>query len=82
MNVLFQTKIKEKKPVAMVRVQLPDINDFKFKRVELVGSFYRVVPKTGKEVGFLRCLQKNMDLFVPESGNGLLVSAKLIDQLA
>ena len=55
--------------------------DFKFKKVELVGSFYRVIPKTGKEVGFLRCLQKNMDLFVPESGNGLLVSSKLIDEL-
>lgn len=65
----------------MVRMQLSNSDDFKFKKMVLVGHFYRVIPKTGKEVGFLRCLQKNMDLFVPESGNGLLVSARLIDQL-
>ena len=81
MNEMFQNRVKEEEPAAMVRIQLPDINDFKFKKVALVGRFYRVVPNTGKEVAFLRCLQKNMDLFVPESGNGLLVSAKLIDQL-
>ena len=47
-----------------------------------IASVYAdIKPKTGKEVGFLRCLQKNMDLFVPESGNGLLVSSKLIDEL-
>ena len=81
MNELFPNKVKETKPVGVIKVDLPDINDFKFTKVELVGSFYRVGPKTGKEVDFLRCLQKNMDLFVPESGNGLLVSAKIIDQL-
>jgi len=80
MNEMFQNRVKEEEPTAMIRVQLPDINDFKFKKVALVGRFYRVVPKTGKEVAFLRCLQKNMDLFVPQSGNGLLVSARLIDQ--
>jgi len=81
MDELFPTKVKEEQPTAMVRVQLPNSDDFKFKKMALVGHFYRVLPKTGKEVGFLRCLQKNMDLFVPESGNGLLVSARLIDQL-
>jgi len=64
----------------MVRVQLPDIDDFTFKRVPLVGHFYRVIPKTGKEVAFLRCSQKDLEFFVPETGNGLLVSARLIDQ--
>ena len=81
MSELFPNKVRAVKPTAMVKVPLPDIDDFKFKKVELVGSFYRVVPKTGKEVWFLRCLQKNMDLFVHESGNGLLVSSKLIDEL-
>jgi|TARA_R100001530_G_scaffold115037_1_gene81981 hypothetical protein len=80
MSKLFQNKVKEEQPVAMVRVQLPDIDDFTFKRVPLVGHFYRVIPKTGKEVAFLRCSQKDLEFFVPETGNGLLVSARLIDQ--
>ena len=81
MSELFPNRVDEAKPVAIIKVDLPDINDFKFTRVELVGAFYRVIPKTGKEVYFLRSLQKNMDLFVPESGNRLLVSSKIIDQL-
>lgn len=81
MSELFPTKLRESHPTAILREQLPDIDDFKFKKLKLVGRFYRVIPRNGREVWFLRCLQKNVDLFVPESGNGLLVSAKLIDQL-
>ena len=45
------------------------------------GDFYLVVPSTAKEVFFLQMLGKNVDVFLPTEGEGLLVKASAIDSL-
>jgi len=46
-----------------------------------MGDFYLVFPNTAKEIFFLQMLGKNIDVFLPSEGEGLLVRVKAIDTL-
>ena len=43
-----------------------------------MGEFYLVVPRTAREIIFLQMLGKNIDLFVPTEGEGLLVKTSVL----
>ena len=67
-------------PRVLIREELPPL-DFRFRVDKKQGDFYLVVPSTAKEVFFLQMLGKNVDVFLPTEGEGLLVKASAIDSL-
>tara|TARA_Y100000817_G_scaffold314877_1_gene315697 strand:+ start:6434 stop:6685 length:252 start_codon:yes stop_codon:yes gene_type:complete len=74
MKKLFQQRSVETNPTVLIRKEHPLKNDFFFIHKKLVGTFFRVIPTTGKEVFFIQGLIKNATVFTPESGNGLIIS--------
>ena len=57
------------------------VKDFKFVSEMQSGAFYLVKPCVAREVYYLQMLGKNIDVFLPAEGEGLLVSCKAIDSL-
>ncbi len=43
------------------------------------GKFYRVFPMSAREVEYVASMEHGVDKFAPESGNGILVSSRLLD---
>ena len=56
-------------------------SDFKFIAILKKGDFYLVKPKVAREVYYLQMLGKNIALFLPTEGEGLLVRRADIDNL-
>ena len=52
--------------------------DFTFISDLLVGTYYLVIPKTAKEVYYLQLLIKNIDVFIPAEGDGLIITRKAL----
>jgi len=77
---MFKYKIPEFNSISLVKRNLPN-DDFTFDVKQLEGLFYRVFPYTAKEVFFLQTLTKGSTIHVPESGDGVLVRADIIDNL-
>ena len=77
---LFKDKLLVQAPRVLIREELPPL-DFRFRVDKKQGDFYLVVPSTAKEVFFLQMLGKNVDVFLPTEGEGLLVKASAIDSL-
>ena len=77
---LFRDKLLVQSPRVLIREELPPL-DFRFRVDKKQGDFYLVVPSTAKEVLFLQMLGKNVDVFLPTEGEGLLVKASAIDSL-
>ena len=77
---MFKHVIPEFNPMSLVKRNLPN-NDFTFDVKQLAGLFYRAFPYTAKEVFFLQTLSKGSTIHVPESGDGVLVRADIIDNL-
>ena len=77
---LFKDKLLVQSPRVLIREELPPL-DFRFRVDKKQGDFYLVVPSTAKEVLFLQMLGKNVDVFLPTEGEGLLVKASAIDSL-
>ena len=77
---LFKDKLLVQSPRVLIREELPPL-DFRFRVDKKQGDFYLVVPSTAKEVFFLQMLGKNVDVFLPTEGEGLLVKASAIDSL-
>jgi len=77
---LFRDKLLVQSPRVLIREELPPL-DFRFRVDKKQGDFYLVVPSTAKEVFFLQMLGKNVDVFLPTEGEGLLVKASAIDSL-
>ena len=77
---LFKDKLLLQSPRVLIREELPPL-DFRFRVDKKQGDFYLVVPSTAKEVFFLQMLGKNVDVFLPTEGEGLLVKASAIDSL-
>tara|TARA_R110002020_G_scaffold281034_3_gene496793 strand:+ start:214 stop:453 length:240 start_codon:yes stop_codon:yes gene_type:complete len=67
-------------PKVLIREELPP-SDFKFVVLIQLGEFYLVKPCVAKEVYFLQMLGKNIDVFLPCDGEGLLVRKRAIDSL-
>tara|TARA_R110000824_G_scaffold6960_5_gene31920 strand:+ start:6503 stop:6757 length:255 start_codon:yes stop_codon:yes gene_type:complete len=77
---LFPDRLIVADPWVLIRVELPPI-DFKFVTEVKSGAFYLVKPRVAKEVYYLQMLGKNIDVFLPAEGEGLLVRCKAIDSL-
>lgn len=74
MELLFKNKTLEVNPTVLIRKDHPEKNDFSFLHRKLVGVFFRVIPQTAREIFFIQNLAKNYVVFVPESGDGLVLS--------
>tara|TARA_R100001244_G_scaffold132276_1_gene107854 strand:- start:554 stop:787 length:234 start_codon:yes stop_codon:yes gene_type:complete len=77
---MFPDRILVFNPQAIFRVNLPP-NDFTFKKATCEGEFYLVMPSTAREICYLQMLGKNIDVFLPYEGAGLLVKRTAIDTL-
>ncbi len=80
MTTMFQHKIKVTDPFVLIRVNISEV-DFMFHAEQVDGDFYLVKASTAKEIKYLQLLDKNISVFVPYEGEGLLVRAKDIDSL-
>lgn len=78
---MFKYIIPEYDPNSLVKKNLPN-NDFTFEIKQLSGLYYRTFPYTAREVFFLQSLSKGSTIHVPESGDGVLVTANIIDSLS
>jgi hypothetical protein len=77
---MFKHVIPEFNPNSLVKKNLPN-GDFNFEVKTLAGLHYRTFPHTAREVFFLQTLSKGSTIHVPESGDGVLVRADIIDYL-
>ena len=77
---MFPDRLIGTDPWVLIRVELPPL-DFKFVAEMQSGAFYLVKPCVAKEVYYLQMLGKNIDVFLPTEGEGLLVRCKAIDSL-
>ena len=77
---MFPNRLIVADPWVLLRVELPPL-DFKFVAEMQSGTFYLVTPRVAKEVYYLQMLGKNIDVFLPTEGEGLLVRCKAIDSL-
>ena len=77
---MFPDRLIAADPWVLIRVELPP-KDFKFVSEIQAGAFYLVKPRVAKEVYYLQMLGKNIDVFLPTEGEGLLVRCKAIDSL-
>lgn len=74
MNNLFKNREVEVNPVVLIREDNPVKNEFSFSKRKMVGVFFRVVPQGAKEIFFIQNLPKNIVVFTPESGDGLIIA--------
>lgn len=74
---LFKGKKLVKNPSVLIRKDDPRKDDFYFEVKKLTGLFYRVNPTNGEEVFFLQALPKNVFVYVPEEGDGLIITLNL-----
>lgn len=78
MNNLFENRVVEQNPKVLVRKDSSTKNEFSFVVQERVGKFFRVVPKTTRDVFFLKSLEKGYDYFTPAYGDGIIISAHVL----
>jgi hypothetical protein len=76
MNLFIDRKLV-KNPKVLIRKDDPRKNDFHFEVKKLTGLFYRVNPSNAKEVFFIQALPKNVFVYVPEEGDGLILTLNL-----
>ena len=74
---LFKDRLLIKNPKVIIRKEDAVKNDFYFEVKKLQGLFYRVNTINGKEVFFLQALPKNVFVYVPEEGHGLIITLNL-----
>jgi len=77
---MFPDRILVLDPKVLIREELPP-SDFKFVVKMQLGEFYLVKPRTAREVTYLQLLGKNISVFLPNDGEGLLVRGKDIESL-
>lgn len=72
---LFKNKELVHDPKVIIRNK--DDKDVSFVTKQLEGAFYRVIPSNSQEIAFLQGLKKNIFVYTPASGNGLIVTLNL-----
>ena len=77
---MFPDRIVVNNPRVLIREEIPP-SDFKILVHIQLGEFYLVKPSTAREVTYLQMLGKNISVFLPTEGEGLLVRRKDIDSL-
>tara|TARA_R100000664_G_scaffold34244_2_gene55672 strand:+ start:1856 stop:2089 length:234 start_codon:yes stop_codon:yes gene_type:complete len=73
---LFKKKELVHNPKVVIRVEQLD-NDFTFETKQLEGAFYRIIPSTAAEIAFIQGLKKNVFVYTPATGDGLIVTLNL-----
>ena len=71
-NLLFPERTEVFNPMVVIKHTFSK-HDFHFEVRRIKGKFYLVIPNTAKEVFLLQLLGKNIDVFVPNEGEGLLI---------
>tara|TARA_R100000734_G_C3220778_1_gene32402 strand:+ start:49 stop:282 length:234 start_codon:yes stop_codon:yes gene_type:complete len=74
---LFKEKELVHNPKVIIRKNDSSKDDFSFSIKQLEGAFYKVIPTTAKEVFFLQALPKNIFIYVPAEGDGLIITLNL-----
>jgi len=74
---MFPNRLLVFDPVVVIRKRLPK-KEFTFEHHRIEGEFFLVVPDCAKEIFYLQILGKNIDLFVPSTGEGLLIKSKCL----
>lgn len=77
---MFKKRTLVRDPKVLIREEVPP-SDFKFVVFVKQGDFYLVKPKVAREVYYLQLLGKNVSMFLPVDGEGLLVRKTDIDNL-
>jgi hypothetical protein len=72
--MLFSNKELVHNPKVIIR---KDEEEVSFDIKQLDGAFYRVIPRTAKEVLFLQHLKKNVFVYTPAEGDGLIITLNL-----
>jgi len=78
MLTLIQGLIKEANPRAIVATFKEVNGEPNFEEDTLPGKWYRVYPKTAKDVFFLSMLDHRRDKFAPASGCGVLIHPRCL----
>ena len=73
---MFKNRKPEMSPKFITRID--EGSDFRFTVSVADGLWYRVTPENGREVLYLQMLPKGIRSLVPESGDGVLISADSI----
>lgn len=79
-SLMFPNRVKVENPSVVLKENLPN-KDFTFNVVTRMGIFYLVIPNTYKEIYYLQLLDKNISVFVPAEGDGLLIRERDIAHL-
>tara|TARA_Y100000994_G_scaffold223341_1_gene204158 strand:- start:901 stop:1128 length:228 start_codon:yes stop_codon:yes gene_type:complete len=74
---MFKDKELVHDPKVVIRTEGSQEGDFSFEVKQLEGAFYRVIPTNGAEVSFIKNLKKNIFVYTPASGDGLIVTLNL-----
>ena len=77
-RVMFEDREEINNPTVMIRKEL-DAKEFIYISEKRVGKFYRVVPNSAREVFYIQMLLKNVDMLVPQEGDGMLISARAVE---
>ena len=77
---MFPNRELVKNPSVLRRLEIPP-SDFKFISEIIDGDFYFIIPKKAREIFYIQMLGKNIDVFIPSNGNGLLIRRRAIDFL-
>jgi|TARA_R110000772_G_scaffold263638_1_gene383523 hypothetical protein len=73
---LFKSKELVHNPKVLIRKDTKDA-DVAFDVRQLEGPYYRVFPANMKEISFIRTLKKNIFVYTPAHGDGLIVTLNL-----
>jgi hypothetical protein len=79
--VMFPACVASPNPDAIVKSKMSVSDEFIYGTVRLEGEFYRVAPSSAREIFFLANLEKYREKWAPAKGDGILVSAEVINQL-
>ncbi len=73
---LFENKELVHDPKVLIRKE-SKTDDVSFDIRELEGPYYRVFPANMKEILFIKGLKKNIFVYTPASGDGLIITLNL-----
>jgi len=77
---MFSKRILVNNPRVLIRKELPP-SDFMFCVDVVEGLYYLVIPNSAREVYYIQMLGKNIDVFLPVEGEGLLIKKAAIEKL-
>jgi hypothetical protein len=80
--VRFAARIEDKNPEVIKKRKMITTDDYAFDSTQIKGRYYRVFPTCAREVFFLSMLRKYDEKWAPAKGDGIIVRADIIDQIA